>query len=148
MLSTISKNVTPTTDLGTSAHTPSIAKGWRRIACLVLAAISFGGSLVGIVLPGIPTTPFLLLTSYFLLRSSQRLHDRLLASRIFGDLLTNWQQHRSIRRSTRTKAIGLTLAVVLMGIYLSNPDPVLLLAMLVGSAIGILIILSLPVLES
>ncbi|NOY40943.1 MAG: DUF454 domain-containing protein [Planctomycetes bacterium] len=148
MLSTISQTVAPTTELGLSAHAPTIATGWRRIAFLILAAVSFGCSLVGIVLPGIPTTPFLLLTSYFLLRSSQQLHDRLLASRIFGDLLSNWQHHRSIRRSTRTKAIGLTLAVVLMGIYLSEPAPMLLLAMLVGTTTGILVILSLPTLES
>jgi len=124
-----------------------VATGWRRAIYLVLAAGCFGCGMVGVVLPGLPTTPFLLLTSYFLLRSSRRLHDRLLASRLFGDLLRNWQQHRGIRRSTRTKAIALTVGVVAVSAGFSTFSPVLLIAMLGGASIGLAVIVSLPVLE-
>ena len=126
----------------------NIATGWRRVGYLVLAAITFALSIVGIVLPGIPTTPFLLLTSFCLVRSSERLHRRLLRSKIFGELLKNWQQHRSIRRSTRKKAILLTIAIVSVSLVFSGLSGVLLLAMALGAAVGVTVILSLPVLEN
>src|SRR5262249_48391693 len=46
-----------------------VATGPKRILYLALAGGSFGMALVGLVLPGIPTVPFLLATSYYLARS-------------------------------------------------------------------------------
>ncbi|NOY28703.1 MAG: DUF454 domain-containing protein [Planctomycetes bacterium] len=54
--------------------------------------------IIGIALPGLPTTPFLLLTSFFLARSWPRMHQRLLASKLFGPVLRPWKQ-LSVSRS-------------------------------------------------
>ena len=129
------------------SQSPVTTTGWRRAVYLLLAAITFACSIVGVVLPGIPTTPFLLLTSYCLVRSSKRLHNRLLRSRMFGDLLINWQEHRRIRRSTRNKALVLTLTIIATSLLFGGFSGVLLLAMVCGAGVGIAVILSLPVLE-
>jgi hypothetical protein len=75
--------------------------------CVVLGVI-------GIFMPLLPTTPFMLLAAACFARSSRRFHDWLLANRTFGPLIREWEQHRSIPRRTKLTAIALmslTLAV-------------------------------------
>lgn len=61
------------------------------LACLILG-------LIGIVVPGMPTTVFILLAGYFWARSSRRFYAWLLAHRLFGRMIINWQTHRAIPR--------------------------------------------------
>ena len=61
------------------------------LVCLILG-------LIGIVVPGMPTTVFILLVGYFWARSSRRFYAWLLAHRLFGRMIINWQTHRAIPR--------------------------------------------------
>lgn len=63
-------------------------------AALILAV-------VGIVLPVLPTTPFVLLAAACFARSSKRFHDMLLANRIAGPIIREWVEHRSIPRRVK-----------------------------------------------
>ncbi|SFO06421.1 YbaN family protein [Nitrosospira briensis] len=63
-------------------------------AALILAV-------AGIVLPVLPTTPFLLLAAACFARSSKRFHDKLLANRIAGPIIREWTEHRSIPRKVK-----------------------------------------------
>lgn len=67
--------------------------------CVVLAVL-------GLFLPVLPTTPFLLLASGCYLRGSERLHTRLMNNKLFGAYLRNVQQRRGLPR--RAKIISLT----------------------------------------
>lgn len=58
-------------------------------------------AVAGVVLPVLPTTPFLLLAAACFARSSKRFHDRLLANRIAGPIIQEWVEHRSIRRQVK-----------------------------------------------
>ena len=80
--------------------------GLRRWLFVALGGVFVALALVGVALPGIPTTPFLLLASYFFVRSSPALHQRLLQSKLFGSTLRDWQRHRGVKR--RTKWISIT----------------------------------------
>ncbi|MGB2080067.1 MAG: YbaN family protein [Vibrio sp.] len=51
---------------------------------------------IGIVLPGIPTTPFILLASACFMRSSPKFHAWLTQHPYLGPILTNWHQHRAV----------------------------------------------------
>ena len=82
-----------------------VAGLWRWLF-VALGGVFVALGLVGVVLPGIPTTPFLLLASYFFVRSSPALHQRLLRSKLFGPTLRDWQRHRGVKR--RTKWISIT----------------------------------------
>ena len=69
--------------------------------------------LIGIFLPLLPTTPFVLLAAACYARGSRRFYDWLLAQRTFGPIVHEWQQHRSIPYRTKITAIvlmSLTLA--------------------------------------
>ena len=61
--------------------------------------------LIGVVLPGLPTTPFVLLAAACYAKASPRLHAWLLNHRITGPLLNDWERHRSLTRRTKTVAV-------------------------------------------
>jgi uncharacterized membrane protein YbaN (DUF454 family) len=62
-------------------HVPSHRQRW---AFLALAWVSFALGVVGLVLPVVPTTPFMLVALWAFSRSSRRFHDWLYHHRIFG----------------------------------------------------------------
>ncbi len=70
--------------------------------------------IIGIFLPLLPTTPFMLLAAACFARSSQRFHDWLLANRSFGPLIREWQRHRSI--PYRTKVTAIVLMTLTLGV--------------------------------
>lgn len=70
-----------------------------------LGFVFLGLAILGILLPILPGTPFLLLSAWFFARSSERWHQWLLKSQLFGPLIGNWEANRCISR--RTKAVAL-----------------------------------------
>ena len=93
--------------------------------------VALGG--IGVALPGIPTTPFLLLASYFLVRSHPSLHSRLLRSRTFGPLLKNWHVHRAVTRRVKFAALaGCSIMICLSIVFGGLAWPARLLVAAVG----------------
>ncbi|MEY8838698.1 YbaN family protein [Cribrihabitans sp. XS_ASV171] len=73
--------------------------------------------LLGIILPLVPTVPFMLLAAFFFARSSSRLHHWLITHRTFGPMIEDWHYHRAIRPSAKkaaTLSVGLVFAVSLI----------------------------------
>jgi len=68
------------------------------------------------VLPGLPTTPFLLVAAACFVRSSQRLYDRLLAHPVFGPLVRDYREGKGI--PVRAKWLALITMVVFVGVSL------------------------------
>ena len=68
--------------------------------------------LLGIPLPVLPSTPFILLSAWFFARSSEKWHQWLLQSELFGPMLHNWEEQRCM--SCRAKTVALT-AMALAG---------------------------------
>lgn len=80
----------------------------------LLGFVFLGLGALGIVLPLLPTTPFVLLSAACFARSSERWHRWLLANETFGPMIRNWEDKRCI--SCRVKTIG-TLTMILVGGY-------------------------------
>jgi len=68
---------------------------------------------VGIFLPLLPTTPFLLLAAVLYARGSERLHSKLLGNRWLGEYLRRYLEHRSMTR--RHKAFSLIMLWAVLG---------------------------------
>ena len=61
--------------------------------------------LLGIPLPVLPSTPFILLSAWFFARSSEEWHQRLLDSDLFGPMIHNWEEQRCMSGRAKTVAI-------------------------------------------
>ena len=68
-----------------------------------LTSVAIGA--VGLVVPLLPTTPFLLVSAFAFARSSERLHSWLREHRSFGPLIDNWHRDGSIDRKVKRIAI-------------------------------------------
>lgn len=115
-----------------------------RVLYLLLASVFLVLAIVGVLLPGVPTTPFLLLTSFFLVRSSPRLNEVLLRSRFLGPILRDWKHHRRIKRRTKWRAAALVVCMVTLTLVFSSLPFEWKLGVLGLASIGIVVILKLP----
>jgi len=119
-------------------------KGVRRVVYISLAGLFFVLGMIGIVLPGLPTTPLLLLTSFFLARSWPQMHRMLLANKLFGPILLRWQRHRAVEPRIKLQAallVGLSITLLL---FFSSLPPDQLVAVLALAFLGLFTIYWLP----
>ena len=93
-----------------------LASGLRRFLFVAAGLLCVGLAYLGAILPGLPTTPWVLLASYCFARSSPRLERWLKRSPIFGRLLHDWETHRGIRRPVKIVAVCLVVTVVSLSI--------------------------------
>jgi uncharacterized membrane protein YbaN (DUF454 family) len=88
-----------------SGSDPSRGAGNRntrfRWAWWLLAYASLGLGLAGILVPGLPTVPFVLLAAFAAARGSERLHRRLLAHPRFGPFIRDWQAQGAVSRRAK-----------------------------------------------
>jgi uncharacterized membrane protein YbaN (DUF454 family) len=95
---------------------PPVASGLKRLLYLAAGLVCVGLAYLGVLLPGLPATPWVLLAGYCFSRSSPRLERWLKRSPVFGRLLRDWQEHRGIRRPVKVLAVCLVVTVVTLSI--------------------------------
>lgn len=83
------------------------------ITCVVLG-------LIGVVLPLLPTTPFLLVAAFCFSRSSERLHQSLLNNRFFGKIITDWENDGVIPLKAKIIATSMMLLMVSYPLIFKN----------------------------
>lgn len=86
-----------------------------------LGCASVACAVAGVVLPLVPTTPFLLLAAFAFARSSPRLHAWLLRHPNFGPLIENWRRHGSISRRVKITTVVVMVAAVLATVLFGFP---------------------------
>lgn len=111
---------------------PADSPAKRRI-WTILGVVSLLIGIIGIPIPLLPTTPFLILAAYLFSRGSERLEHWLLNHRTLGPPIRNWRDHRTISKGAKLAAMisialvfGLSIALnvaawvlVLEGVVLS-----------------------------
>ena len=80
-----------------------------KIVLVILGIIFLSAGIVGLFLPLIPTTPFILLSAWCFSHSSPRLHRFLTDSKIFGTLIENWTKYRAINKKAKTTSTPVIL---------------------------------------
>ncbi|HQZ46511.1 MAG TPA: YbaN family protein [Usitatibacteraceae bacterium] len=78
-----------------------------RIVLVASGFAAMGLGIAGLVLPVLPTTPFMLVAAACFARSSPRFHRWLLEHRVFGPIVSEWERHRAIAWKTKLWAIAL-----------------------------------------
>ncbi|MGL5721608.1 MAG: YbaN family protein [Brevinema sp.] len=91
-----------------------------KILFLIAGTLSLGLGLVGIILPILPTTPFLLLTLFCYAKGSQRFHDWFINTKIYEKHLKNFAENRAM--TLRFKISLVSFATIMMCIPLFTVD--------------------------
>ncbi|AQA18049.1 hypothetical protein BST95_07140 [Halioglobus japonicus] len=108
-----------------------------------LGFLFLGLALAGIVLPVLPSTPFVLLAAWFFARSSEKWHQRLMASELFGPMIRNWEEQRCISQRSKAIAILSMLAAGGASIAFAMESTTLRVGTALLMAIGATVVLSL-----
>lgn len=87
-----------------------------RWAWWLLAWASLGLAMLGVILPGLPTVPFILLAAWAAARGSRKLHARLLADPRFGPMIRDWEAHGAVSRRAKRLAVAM---MALSGVLLA-----------------------------
>jgi uncharacterized protein len=106
-----------------------------KVLILKITGVFFVGlAILGVVLPILPTTPFLLVAAACFAKSSPELQRKLLANKTFGPLIHDWQKYRSIpRKAKRIALLTMILSVCWSAFMLQS---VMLTALVVALVIG------------
>lgn len=112
-------------------------KNMKKGILVILGTISLGLGLLGMLLPILPTTPFLLLSSFCYLRSSARLHHWLVTRRVIGDYIYNYLRYKAVVKSTKIFSIILLWATLIISMVLVNLWPVRILLFVIGVGVTI-----------
>ncbi len=122
--------------------------GFRRAVYLLAGGLALVLAGIGTVVPGLPTTPFLIVAVAFFSRSSPRMHDALVRSRLFGPYIQDWRTHRAIRPHVRYLAlVAVVTGVGVTCVWSPVGWPIKSLTILAGG-IGLAVVFRLPVRSS
>lgn len=86
---------------------------------LILGFIMLGSAILGVILPLLPTVPFLLLAAFFFAKSSKRLHTWLLNHKIFGSMIEDWNSRGAINKKAKYLSTLSVLLVVFVSLTLA-----------------------------
>ena len=92
---------------------------------------------IGIFLPILPTTPFLLLSAACYLRSSERMHKWLLNNRWFGNYVRNYQEGKGIPLKTKVLAMTVLWVAILYSAFVALDEILIAQIALLAIALGV-----------
>ena len=107
------------------------------VLSLILAAI-------GVVLPGLPTTPFVLLAAACFANSSPRLHLWLQQHRFMGPMVRDWEANHSLPLRVKWISTLLMMTMVLVSAWQFAGRPWLQLALVFFGSLGALMVWRIP----
>jgi uncharacterized membrane protein YbaN (DUF454 family) len=114
-----------------------------RPVWFAVGIVALGAGLVGVVLPVLPTAPFLIVAAFAFARSSERWNRWLRQHSVFGPPIRNWEEHGAIGRTAKILA-ALSMAGSVVLSFLLGVAPVLLAVHAVVLAAAALFVLTRP----
>jgi uncharacterized membrane protein YbaN (DUF454 family) len=107
-----------------------------KMLFIFLGTLTLVIGVIGIFVPGLPTTPFLLLTAGLYLRSSDRLYSKILANRYIGNYIYEFQKSKSITIRSKIYSIALMWAMIIISANYFIPKIAWQIVLLILGVIG------------
>ena len=124
-----------------------IRSGLSRTFWFICGFISMVIGLIGIPVPGLPTTPLMILAAACFAKSSQRFYDLIIHNKLFGRHVINYREGKGIPRKSKPIILGTMWTFVLFAVLIAIPDsvpPVSKISTLILAIIGTIFILRIP----
>jgi len=123
-------------------------KSWSlgRFSCLVLAWVFLGLGVLGLFLPLLPTTVFIIIAAWAFAKSAPHREAWLLNHKVFGPPLNNWRKYGAISRKAKTMAFSLIAVSGALSVWMLWSNPLLIMVVVTCLAGVVVYICRLPVL--
>ena len=131
-------------------HTVDLRRsGLSRFLWLILGLLFVAIGLIGVVVPGLPTTPLMILAAACFAKSSQRFYDWVIANKMFGHHVKNYREGRGIPARSKRAIIPVLWIFVLFAVFVGIPGGLFYakIATMILAVIGTAFILRIPNLE-
>ncbi|MDO8749771.1 MAG: YbaN family protein [Dehalococcoidia bacterium] len=92
--------------IGYNGYVYAVSDTLRRWFFIIVGTIAIGVGIIGVLIPVLPTTPFLLLGAICYTRGSQRLHNALLSNRLMGSYVKNYLEGMGMSLKTKMWTLG------------------------------------------
>ena len=102
-----------------------------RILWILLGSLSIGMGVIGIFVPGWPTTIFLIIASYFYIRSSRRLYNWLINNRLLGIYIKNYLLGKGMPLKAKLVSLIVMWLFGLLSILMWIPNDLILIQSIV-----------------
>jgi len=116
---------------------------FKRKLLVIAGTVSVAIGIVGIFIPLLPTTPFLLLAAACYLRSSERFYHWLLNNRFFGTYIRNYIEGRGMPLKIKIPTIALLWITIGVSLGITSPNivvKIILVLVAIGVTIHIILI--------
>jgi uncharacterized membrane protein YbaN (DUF454 family) len=115
---------------------------------MALAGAAFPKTMARVAVPGIPTVPCLLETSFCLARSSPSMNALLRRTAFFGPILREWEGQGALSLTSKGKLLAMTGMIVIVAVVLAPLTPIALSVILVISSLSVYGVTRIPALTS
>lgn len=106
---------------------------FKKTILILLGTLSLIIGVIGIFVPGLPTTAFLLLTAALYMRSSEKLYRKLLSNRILGPYILEFQSKKGMTKRTKLQAIGtMWFMITISSVFFIDPLNIKLIVITLG----------------
>jgi uncharacterized membrane protein YbaN (DUF454 family) len=103
-----------------------------KLFFLIVGIISLTLGIIGVFLPVLPTTPFLLLTVACFSKSYIKIANKILSNRFIGKYLDDYLKHRKMERSSKMKSIIFLWIGLSVAIYFRSDVTIVLTLIIIG----------------
>lgn len=102
-----------------------------KIILIISGSLSLFLGILGIFLPLLPTTPFLLLSAACYAKSSKSFYDKLLGNRILGPYIKNYRVNKSIPLNVKISSISLLWLTITVSIVFFSKNIIISIILLI-----------------
>ena len=124
---------------------------FSRLTWFILGFIIMIIGLIGIIIPGLPTTPLMILAAACFAKSSQRFYDWIINNKLFGHHVKNYREGKGIPKKIKPIILITLWMFVLFAVFVAIPTsapPISKISTLILAIIGTIFILKIPNLKN
>ena len=115
---------------------------------IILGTLSLIIGIIGIVIPGLPTTPFLLLTAGLYLKSSDRLYNALISNKILGKYILKYRKNKGIALKTKIYSITIMWFMISLSAFAFFDNMIVRIILFIVGGIGTFVMLRIPTIKN